>query len=291
MKIIEPNAMYYYNKGVDTAEPLIALGARVCYASKKSDGIEQLIKFLIERGHYSPFAHGIIYYNLSDVEKLDKSTWIYKVISYALQSVYSPKYYYYDTLVGVINCRTLIESIVANQKILDMPEPYTAFRNLLKETKNCTMSMWEDAPFRFKTVIIDTSLAIERELERHIGYLFYLNEQSTRYCNFSNNKFGNSVSYCKPSWFDTASITKISEFKYECEQNEQIYFQRLNNGWSLDEARKCLSLETATRMMITASMISWEHFFDLRVNQSTGKVDPDMLQIATMTKDVIKKYD
>jgi len=290
MDIIKPNVTLVHNDGlIETCLPIITKAARICYASSKKENEEALLRFLIKANHVSPFAHGIIYIPMVALNNLKIDRFETKVFNYCLRSKYTLIVDCYGSIIAVINCRTLLEGVMQNKT--PQEDAYELFMNMLDFSEGLIYrTMQSDKEFRFVSVEIDTCLAVGRELERHIGNIFYYNEQSTRYCNFSKDKFGNSVKYCEPYWYAEAAQNnpeKTKAWQQDCINNETIYFRRLKDGWSLDEARKILSLETHTKIIITASMIAWNHFFDLRKNESTGKVDPDMLVTANMIYDTI----
>lgn len=134
-------------------------------------------------------------------------------------------------------------------------------------------------------------------------------EQSTRYCNYSKDKFGNEVTFCIPSWLDIPEMTAIKEkhgLKADFEglssipncleflnglgNAENLYLKLINNDWQPQQAREVLPLCTATEIIHTAFASDWKHFFDLRYFGTTGKSHPNMVELATLMKGESKKY-
>ena len=141
------------------------------------------------------------------------------------------------------------------------------------------------------TVRIICSIGTSREFNRHRASS--ISEMSTRYCNFSKDKFGNEVTYILPNWMDeiqlgTHNSTKIliqadgfQEFSANnnqeiCEiafmstlaQAEVNYNTLIRLGWKPQQAREVLPLATATEVVYTAFVSDWVHFFNLRCSEA-----------------------
>ena len=130
-----------------------------------------------------------------------------------------------------------------------------------------------------------TSVGVSREGNRHRS--FSIAEQSTRYCNYSKDKFGGEISFIKPSW----EMEKRDRLIYEGQLSdaEYNYMQLIKNGWKPQQAREVLPLSTATEVVYTGFEKDWKHFFDLRYRETTGKAHPNMKQVAAMAHDLILK--
>lgn len=100
-------------------------------------------------------------------------------------------------------------------------------------------------------------------------------QESTRYCNYSQEKFGNSVTYIdiqggialdpKMRKLDVETINRIvEEWTRACEDAEQHYFKMLELGASPQIARSVLNNSTKTEICITMNLREWRHFFRLR---------------------------
>jgi len=106
-----------------------------------------------------------------------------------------------------------------------------------------------------------TDNGILRELTRHRIASFSV--ESTRYCNYSGDKFSNEISVVRPSSLtppDPASL-----FWYDaCGLAEKHYFKLLENGCKPEIARSVLPLCTATTIVMTANLREWRHVLRLR---------------------------
>ena len=100
-------------------------------------------------------------------------------------------------------------------------------------------------------------------------------QESTRYCNYSQEKFGNSVTYIdiqggialdpKMRNLDVETIDRIvEEWTRACQDAEQHYFKMLELGASPQIARSVLNNSTKTEICITMNLREWRHFFRLR---------------------------
>lgn len=132
------------------------------------------------------------------------------------------------------------------------------------------------------------SIGISRELNRH--RVDSIAEQSTRYCNFSKDKFGNEITFIIPSWSNLKAGNNsdiINQLNIENKANydfiirllndEAAYFNMINNGMLPQEARDILPLATATVVNHCAFVSDWKHFFDLR---DDSHAHPDMQALA-----------
>lgn len=142
-----------------------------------------------------------------------------------------------------------------------------------------------------------TSIDISRELNRH--RVHSISEESTRYCNYSKDKFGNQVTFIQPSSFkhtitgefktlsDTFSYIPIEGFTLEEKvllelwlDAEDTYLGLLQQGIKPEFARKVLPLSTKTQVIHTAFNEDWKHFIELRYKDVSGKAHPDIKYLA-----------
>ena len=149
------------------------------------------------------------------------------------------------------------------------------------------------------TFKVTTSIGVTRELNRH--RVNSIAEQSTRYCNYSKDKFGNEITFCIPSWMnipegsycdhDVAFMEELNEYKFYLhmlDSAERNYMYLIEQGLQPQQAREVLPLCTATEAVYTAFESDWNHFFDLRYFESTGKVHPNMKELTTL---MYKEYE
>ena len=151
-------------------------------------------------------------------------------------------------------------------------------------------------------VRFNCSIGISRELNRH--RVDSIAEMSTRYCNFSKDKFGNELTFVIPSHLNEEELKKYGPYHTVVRNKksaESIFIANLNNaekdyldlidsGWKAQQARDILPLATATEVNHCAFVSDWKHFFSLRSSHAgaTG-MHPDMDYIANKIYDEFLK--
>ena len=120
-------------------------------------------------------------------------------------------------------------------------------------------------------------------------------QESTRYCNYSKDKFNNCVTYILPNWCTKVNIEDYeknpkliynangtltdNEISFLCGlyDNEERYLELLENGWKPQEARAVLPNSLKTELVMTGFVSDWEHFFKLR---DAGSAHPQARELA-----------
>lgn len=117
----------------------------------------------------------------------------------------------------------------------------------------------------FLSVAFTCDRAVANELVRHRIASFA--QESTRYCNYSKDKFDNEIKVIEPEYWDKDD--KVNQVKglawyNACDQCEQSYMQMLEAGATPQEARDVLPLDLATRIVVSTNYREWRHIFKLR---------------------------
>lgn len=294
MKIIEPKVEEVKDfEGVDNFYKAVARAARICYASDKTTNDKELCERLIKSGHYSPFEHAIIYQQDNQLyfgEKYLEDDYL----SYIVCCINEDKKYVvrqgYNNRIVAINGRSLIEKIIEYK---ENRKSDTDIFILLEEILKCFADYDKPYPsykdkYFFKSFIVDTSIGCTREMNRHHDN-FYICEQSTRYCNFSKDKFGGEITINKPYWYDTDEVNPCYKCAWESAMAdaEQHYFQMVRGNVSTDIIRGVLPLDTHTRAIYTATLEEWQHIIDLRLKGTAGTPHGDIIVIAEKINDLI----
>lgn len=157
------------------------------------------------------------------------------------------------------------------------------------------------------TVCFITDIGASRELNRH--RVNSVSEESTRYCAYDKGKFGNGITVAKLPWitdidvdgksystpfyddeevFDDNHIqghycnnwTAVDWFLYGLQICDLVYRKTRELGWTAQQAREILPLNTKTQVVHTAFVDDWEHWIALRSNEISGKVHPMMSELA-----------
>lgn len=124
------------------------------------------------------------------------------------------------------------------------------------------------------TVKIICDRGVSHEIVRH--RIASYSQESTRYCNYSKEKFGCELTFIKPVfWLEESVPYKLW---YESMLNvEKTYMQMINLGVSPEQARTVLPNSLKTEIVVTMNLREWRHFFRLRTSQ---KAHPQMREIS-----------
>jgi len=117
-------------------------------------------------------------------------------------------------------------------------------------------AMLEHASASFRIV---TDRGITHEIVRH--RIASYAQESTRYCNYSADKFGNECSFILPP---NLSDDQRQEWEKACLFAETQYFKMLEKGCSPQIARSVLPNCLKTEIVMTANLREWRHFIALR---------------------------
>ncbi len=119
-------------------------------------------------------------------------------------------------------------------------------------------SVLEHAGFTVKFVC---DRGVSHEIVRHRIASF--SQESTRYINYANGKFGSEITVIEPCFFEVGS-ERYSIWKSSCEAAEQAYFELLDAGCAPEEARSVLPNSLKTELIVTANVREWRHILSLR---------------------------
>lgn len=139
-------------------------------------------------------------------------------------------------------------------------------------------SVIEHVSLTFKIVC---DRGVSHELVRH--RIASYSQESTRYCNYSKDKFGNELTFIRPCFWQESS-SKYRLWKQAMEQVEANYFALLQEGALPQEARSVLPNSLKTEIFATMNLREWRHFLKLRTSKSAH---PQMRQIALMIYNIL----
>lgn len=144
---------------------------------------------------------------------------------------------------------------------------------------------------------------VSHEFVRHRVMSFA--QESTRYCNYSKDKFGNELTFIQPCWLDDERLKLYGPYHTVIRDKslESIFIASLNNaekdyidlidlGWKPQEARAVLPNSLKTELVVTGFASDWNHFFDLRARGTTGAPHPQAKELAEplMKEFIARKY-
>ena len=131
---------------------------------------------------------------------------------------------------------------------------------------------------------------VSHEIVRH--RIASYSQESTRYCNYTGDKFGNEITVIDlASGFaynldDENDAKKYEVWKQAMENAEQSYFKMLELGATPQEARSVLPNSLKTEIVITMNLRSWRNFFRLRCDHHAH---PQMREIANIALQVFQE--
>lgn len=135
-------------------------------------------------------------------------------------------------------------------------------------------------------VICDRGVSHEIVRHRIASY----SQESTRYCNYSNDKFGNELTFIRPCYWGTenrdGSINgKLLIWEDTMQGIEYNYIALLESGATPEQARSILPNSIKTEIVMTMNLREWRHFFKLRCDKAAH---PQTREIANMILEEFK---
>lgn len=101
------------------------------------------------------------------------------------------------------------------------------------------------------------------ELVRH--RLASFSQESTRYCNYTKDKFGAEITVIKPSTL-TEGTELYNTWLDAMKSAENFYMQMTSNGAKPEIARGVLPIDVKTEIVVTTNLREWNHIFNLRTS-------------------------
>ena len=286
MKIIRPSVeIVEQAPGLEGIYRQIEQAGRNCYQSSHIIGentAKPFVERMIKDGHTAMLEHGTVYLQMP----LDE--WIQDFrMEVCPGRTHVVTLDETNTAFVTTNYRVLVENDALDllKYLCDKPGPMHELR---------------------VTARFQCQIAISREYNRH--RTDSIAEQSTRYCNYSADKFGNEITINLPTWIEQERLPKINNnmeaLKTYCKYidgslfaigakmepidywlfanlaSEYSYMKLIECGWKPQQARTVLPLDTNTTLVHTAFVFDWNHFFDLRSRGTTGKPHPDAKVLA-----------
>lgn len=288
MKLIESSVQI-----IEEKDPykMIELAGRTCYKSEDKiteNSAKEFVDRMIKLGHGAMLEHGTIYLtidgedpNLSKIQSNPHTKVNLVPYEVLTEGNYTISYKAYITT----NLRVLVE-------------------NNLKELLCYQVEPTEHHEKRITAKFI-CDRGVSHEFVRHRVFSFA--QESQRYCNYSKDKFGNELTFIKPTWLDipTGDYTywdgdwcDIDNMKIQlpsdngiadnflwCLNNAGMQYRLLiNKGLKPQEARAILPNATKTELVMTGFESDWEHFFELRCS---GAAHPDAKKLADELKSLM----
>lgn len=293
MKLIKPSfEIREQPSGLEGVYKQIEGAGRVCYKSedKIAEGTAKaFVDRMIASGHGAMLEHGTVYLKVFNViensELIDK----YKSNKYSVVKEGTEVYNCHgDILYGSCKCITTNYRVLVENGWLD------DLKYICKPTE-----------FHEKRITVHfvCDRGVSHEFVRHRVMSFA--QESTRYCNYSKDKFGNELTFIQPCWLDDERLKLYGPYHTVIRDKslESIFIASLNNaekdyidlidlGWKPQEARAVLPNSLKTELVVTGFTSDWNHFFDLRARGTTGAPHPQAKELAEplMKEFIARKY-
>jgi len=123
------------------------------------------------------------------------------------------------------------------------------------------------------TVRVICDRGVTHEIVRH--RIASYSQESTRYCNYNKDKFGNEITVIRP-YFWSSNSEKYAIWIDAMKACESAYLNLINLGATPQEARSVLPNSLKTEIVMTMNLREWRHFFRLR---TSSEAHPQMLEI------------
>ena len=112
------------------------------------------------------------------------------------------------------------------------------------------------------SVLFTCDRGVANELVRHRIASFA--QESTRYCNYSKDKFGGEIQVIMPMFIKNADEPTRIAWTESMYAVEKQYMQLLEHGFRPEQARCVLPLCLKTEIAVTANLREWRNIFKLR---------------------------
>lgn len=288
MKLIKPSfEIWNQPAGLEGVYKQIERVGRVCYKSEDKitgDSAKGFVDRMVKSGHGAMLEHGTVYLKVPYSEAHSilpaDSNWVmdnYCSNPYSIVKGDGEDFYITS------NYRVLVE----NSWLDDL------------------QYICEPTEFHEKRITVHfvCDRGVSHEFVRHRVMSFA--QESTRYCNYSKDKFGNELTFIQPCWLDDERLKLYGPYHTVIRDKspESIFIANLNNaerdyldliglGWKPQEARAVLPNSLKTELVVTGFVSDWNHFFDLRARGTTGAPHPQAKELAEplMKEFIARKY-
>lgn len=248
MRLIKPSySIIEQPPGLEGVYKMIEIAGRTCYKSENNiteGSAKAFVDRMIKSGHGAMLEHGTVYLDIP---------WNATEEAFSLQLKLRINKYDSNKYSRVVDTKELHSYITTNLRVLVENGWLDDLQYICEPTEYHEKRI---------TVKFICPISISREFNRHRANS--MAEQSTRYCNYSKDKFGNEITFIEPYWYDAADSYTKNEFDRGLQYAEGYYMFLIDKGMKAQEAREILPLCTATELVHTAFVDDWKHFFFLR---------------------------
>lgn len=315
MKIIEQSQKVFFTQDEDLVKQVERFG-RICYKSEDKitkDSATAFVSKVIKKEHNSVLEMGAITVDVSiknhaEIVKLLNNKPKYLVIDYLnskekhlFRLLISGTIRAFREFFGTYHESELSRMIIGLLKrgplsvfFIDLPgemKPADVVR--LIPQKSIAKMFGEYFFLRHYHVYAKfyTNRAVTHEIVRHrpCNYL----QESQRYCRYSESKFGNEVTFIKPTKFFAEDSEEYELWKRCMGQCEAIYLELLKTS-SPQAARTVLPNSCKTEIIVGATIRQWMHIFTLRTSAAAEPsmqeaMNPVMRKFSKFMNDMLQR--
>ena len=285
MRLIKPSfEIIEQQAGLEGMYKQIELAGRTCYKSEDKiteDSAKGFVERMIKSGHGAMLEHGTVYL-------------CFPIAYEHLYYRYGTNPYSFSYFSGSKEKGTWRGIVTTNLRVL-------VENNWMDDLK----FLCEPTEYHEKRITVHfvCDRGVSHEFVRHRVMSFA--QESTRYCNYSKDKFGNELTFIQPCWLDDERLKLYGPYHTVIRDKslESIFIANLNNaerdyldliglGWKPQEARAVLPNSLKTELVVTGFTSDWNHFFDLRARGTTGAPHPQAKELAEplMKEFIARKY-
>lgn len=294
MRLIKPSfSIWDQQEGLEGVYKQIERAGRVCYKSEDKiteDSAKGFVDRMVKSGHGAMLEHGTVYLDVPN------SAGDYNLVPFFASNPYSKvvikplddRVHNYVTT----NFRVVVENF-AEEYIPDILQ-----------------YLCEPTEFHEKRITVHfvCDRGVSHEFVRHRVMSFA--QESTRYCNYAKDKFGNELTFIIPRWLSLSngsytydypngftkdgskwdSKLELNTFLLSLVRSEAAYLELISQGWVAQQARAVLPNSLKTELVMTGFVSDWKRFFRLRSRiAKTGKPHPQAQELADPLMDEFVK--
>lgn len=262
----------------------IEIAGRTCYKSEDKiteTSAKEFVERMVKSGHGAMLEHGTVYLRT------------YSNYEYGEDELFRR---YSSNPYSIVKA---IGRVAGSTKESDLVDGYYITTNYRVLVENDWLDdlqyLCEPTEFHEKryTVKFVCDRGVSHEFVRHRVFSFA--QESTRYCNYSKDKFGNELTFIIPCWLDIPEDTytlgklrskdnpeqtcmveisknhgaynvesAIGKFLHVLDYSSDRYMELINEGWKPQQARAVLPNSLKTELIMTGTIEQWKGFFVLR---------------------------
>lgn len=275
VEILEPTGYT-----IDDIYKQIEIAGRTCYKSEDKitpTSAKEFVDRMIKSGHGAMLEHGTVYLDMPN------SAGNYNLVPFFASNPYS------KVVIKPLNDR-VHNYITTNFRVI--------VENFAEEyIPDVLQYLCEPTEFHEKRISVRWTCdrGVSHEFVRHRVFSFA--QESTRYCNYSKEKFGSELTFIEPCWLENYNYkgnTYYNGFLVALKAAEANYFALMkkwedkipdkkyktgfrNNPWTPQQARAVLPNTLKTELVMTGFESDWKHFFELRCDAAAH---PDARKLA-----------